>query len=299
MPRIATPLGTWAYEEAGITPSAAAPAVVLLHGLLMDRSMWSGQRDRLAALTRVIALDGPGHGESAPAPRFTLELQADALAATFDALHLAGAIVVGHSWGGMVGLRLALRHPARLAGLALIDTNARPETALRRVRYGAFLALLRAAGMPRWLARDELGPLLYGRRLVAREPELVDELVRRVNRLDRAGVIHAAAAVTLGRRDVTAGLGRITVPTLILCGTEDRATDPARTAELGHGIPGARVEWIEGAGHTTPLEHPGRVAELLARFVSELLARFVAERLDGAAAGPGVGPGVGPGPAHA
>jgi pimeloyl-ACP methyl ester carboxylesterase len=273
MPRVATPLGTWAYEEAGVAPAPGAPVVVLLHGLLMDRHMWSGQLERLAALTRVVAFDGPGHGESAPPPSFSLDAHADALAFALEALRASPALVVGHSWGGMVALRLALRHRARVTGLALVDTSARPEPVLRRLQYLGFIALYRVAGMPRWLARTRIGPLLFGRKLAAREPWLVDDLVHRLNAADRAGVARAARAVLLGRGDVTDLLGLVTVPTLVVCGTEDRSTPAAYTAELGAAIPRARVEWIEGAGHTTPIEEPGRVAGHLAQFVAAQLER--------------------------
>ncbi len=273
VPRVDTPLGAWAYGEAGAAARRGDPAVVLLHGLLMDRHMWSGQVERLAALARVLAVDGPGHGESATPPPFTLEGQADALAAALDALGVPRAIVVGHSWGGMVGLRLALRHPGRVAGLALVDTSARPEAPLRRLRYRAFIALYRVAGMPRWLARSQVAPLLFGPRLLAREPALVDDLVRRLDAADRAGAARAAEAVLVGRGDVADALGRIAAPTLVVCGTEDRATSPARATELGGAIPGARVEWVDRAGHTTPVEDPGRVADLLARFVAERIER--------------------------
>lgn len=273
MPRVATPLGTWGYEEAGVAPGPGVPVVVLLHGLLMDRHMWSGQLERLASLTRVVAIDGPGHGESAPPPPFTLDAHADALAFALDAIRAPRAIVIGHSWGGMVALRLALRHRARVAALALVDTSARPEPALRRLKYLGFIALYRVAGMPRWLARAEVGPLLFGPALLAREPWHADDLVHRLNAADRAGVARAARAVLLGRGDVADLLGQVAAPTLLVCGTEDRSTPPAYTAELGAAIPRARVEWIEGAGHTTPIEAPGRIAELLARFVAERLER--------------------------
>jgi pimeloyl-ACP methyl ester carboxylesterase len=127
--------------------------------------------------------------------------------------------------------------------------------------------------MPAWLARSQIGPLLFGKLLLAREPEQVGEVVRRMNRSDRAGLARVAQAVLLDRGDVTDTLPRIAAPTLVVCGTEDRSTPPARAAELGRAIPGARVEWVEGAGHTTPVEDRGRVADLLARFVAERIER--------------------------
>src|SRR5262245_38981651 len=148
MPYVRTRLGRLFFEEHGRSRHEGDPAIVLLHGLLFDGGMWRGQIEPLAALGRVVIVDGPGHGRSEPAPRFMLEEHADALFDAFGELGIGRAIVVGLSWGSMVGMRLALQHPASVAGLALLAARADPPPLSERLRYRAFLAMHRRIGFP-------------------------------------------------------------------------------------------------------------------------------------------------------
>jgi pimeloyl-ACP methyl ester carboxylesterase len=70
--------------------------------------------------------------------------------------------------------------------------------------------------------------------------------------------------------DATGQLVRIAVPTLIICGSEDRMTPPRLSYSLQRGIANSRLEIVEGAGHMTMLEEPLLVTDLIARFLDEL-----------------------------
>ena len=148
MPYVRTRLGRLFYEERGKAHRPGDPAIVLLHGLLFDGGMWRGQIEPMSALGRVIVIDGPGHGKSEPPPRFTLEEHADALLDAFRDLDVSRAVLVGLSWGGMVGMRVALQHPSRVAGLAILDSSAERPTLGERIRYRALVALQRRLGIP-------------------------------------------------------------------------------------------------------------------------------------------------------
>src|SRR6186713_184995 len=148
MPYVRTRLGRLFYDERGEARRAGDPAIVLLHGLLFDGGMWRGQIEALSSLGRVVVLDGPGHGKSEPAPRFMVEDHADALLDAFGELGIERAVVVGLSWGGMVAMRLALQHPSKVCGLALLDTSASAEPLANKVKYRALIALHRRVGIP-------------------------------------------------------------------------------------------------------------------------------------------------------
>ena len=70
--------------------------------------------------------------------------------------------------------------------------------------------------------------------------------------------------------DATEGLSRVTVPTLILCGAEDRMTPPKLSEYLQANIPGATLEIVPRAGHMLMLEQPEYVAGLLERFLDSI-----------------------------
>ena len=104
----------------GVAHDPALPAVLLLHGAGLDHSSWQWQSRYLAHHGyAVIAPDFPGHGRSPGTVRTSVEALADWAADLLAALGRDRAFVAGHSLGSLVALELALRHPARVAGLVL------------------------------------------------------------------------------------------------------------------------------------------------------------------------------------
>ncbi len=264
---VRTRLGRLFYEERGAQRRSGDPAIVLLHGLLFDGGMWRGQVEALAALGRVVILDGPGHGKSEPAPRFMLEEHADALLDAFGELGIRRAVIVGLSWGGMVAMRLALQHPGKVAGLALLDTSADAEPLAQRVKFRAFIAMHRRIGFPFSLFQRELAPLIFGPRARIESPELIAAAYRRMMSFDRAGLSRAAIAVVVHRKKILPDLPRIDTPTLVICGREDQSTPPEQSEAIARRIPRARLELIEGVGHMSALEDPAAVNAHLFPFV--------------------------------
>jgi|HubBroStandDraft_2_1064218.scaffolds.fasta_scaffold23528_2 3-oxoadipate enol-lactonase len=272
MPYVRTRLGRWFYEERG--PSArGGDAVLLWHSLLCDGGMWRNQLEPLSALGRVVSFDGPGHGKSEVPPRhFTLEDNADALLDAFEELGVQRVVVCGLSWGGMVGMRLALRHPHRVKALALLDTSAEETERAEKVKYRMFVSFGRRFGMPRLLTDSQIAPLFFSARTRAEQPEMVERMVRAASGFDREGVARASLAVVVHRTNVLPDLGAIRVPTIVVCGREDRATPPIHSQRIAEKVPGARLVWIDGAGHLSTLEKPTEVNGALVPFVKAAMA---------------------------
>jgi 3-oxoadipate enol-lactonase len=271
MAYVRTRLGRLFCEERGAPRRPGDPAIVLLHGLLFDGGMWRGQVEPLSALGRVVILDGPGHGKSEPAPRFMLEDHADALFDAFGELGIRRAVVVGLSWGGMVGLRLALQHPAKVAALAVMDASAESEPLAQRLKYRAFIAMHRRVGFPYAFFQKELAPLMFSTRTIAERPELLDTAYRRAMGFDRGGLSRAAIAVVVHRKNILADLGRIRTPTLVMCGSEDRSTPPERSEAMARAIPHAKLVTLDGLGHMSALEDPAAVNAHLVPFVGNCI----------------------------
>jgi 3-oxoadipate enol-lactonase len=267
MAYVRTRLGRLFYEERGAARRPGDPAILLLHGLLFDGGMWRNQIEPLAALGRVIVLDGPGHGKSEPAPRFVLEEHADALFDAFGELGVRRTVVVGLSWGGMVGMRLALQHPANVAGLALLDTSAEVDSLSERVKYRAFIALHRRVGFPLGLFHREIAPRLFAERTLVERPELALAAYQRTMGFDRGGLARAAIAVVVHRKNVLPELVRIRTPTLVMCGAEDKSTTPDKSEHIASAIPHAKLVMLEGTGHMSALESPEAVNAHLVPFV--------------------------------
>ncbi|MFX0574320.1 haloalkane dehalogenase [Nocardia nepalensis] len=111
------------YTDTG----AGSVPVVFLHGNPTSSYLWRNVIPHVAGQTRVLAPDLIGMGESGkPESAYRLEDHARYLDAWFDALGLDQVVIVGHDWGGALGMHWAARHPDRIRGIALIETFLRP-----------------------------------------------------------------------------------------------------------------------------------------------------------------------------
>ncbi|HZU98675.1 MAG TPA: alpha/beta fold hydrolase [Planctomycetota bacterium] len=247
----------------------SGPAIVLWPSLLSDGTLYRYQRDELARDHRVLTIDPPGHGRSEAAGHpFTLEDCARAQLEVLDAFGIDDAVLIGVSWGGMTAMRAALLAPRRVKALGLLDTSADPESPWAKPRFRVLLEIFK-----RWGPVGPLVPairdIMFARETIRSKPDLVDEVLSRLETFDRAGVCEAVEAVVFSRRSILDDLPRITVPALVAVGSEDKATPPFRSERIAKTLPNARLEKIPGAGHLSTLEAPFTVNRLL----RELLER--------------------------
>ncbi len=253
------------YHDSGRGPET----VVLGHGYLMTSALW----DRLVpalveAGYRVIAPDwrGQGRSEVTPDGYDPWDLAADALA-LLDALGVRRFHYVGHSMGGYVGWRLALRAPGRVASLVQIGTTAQAEGADALRQYGVLLWALRLLGYRAVL--DKVMPILYGPTFLA-DPDRqrgVGEQRRIVQTNSREGVFRAGRGI-FDRDDVSGGLAQIRTPTLVVTGEHDRPHPPAQARADAERLPDAEFVELADVGHTPPVEAPERVQALVLDWLS-------------------------------
>lgn len=250
------------FLRVGGGDGTAAQTVVLLHGFGGDLGNWLFNQEPLSSSSRqVIALDLPGHGESSKElVTGDLDELAGAVGAFLDALGIAQAHLVGHSLGGAVAIRLALTRPGLIASLALIA-----PAGLGAEIDGEYIDGFVAAE-----SRRDLKPLLE--RLFA-DPEivtrrLVDDVLRmkRIDGVTEALTAIGAATFPAGRQAhvLTADLAAAAVPVLVVWGTADQIVPPAHA---GAAPVRARVEVLEGAGHSPHTERASDVNRLLDAFL--------------------------------
>jgi 3-oxoadipate enol-lactonase len=247
------------YAEAG--GGGAAP-IVFLHGVGSDKSVWHPQLDHFGRERRAIAFDYPGYGGSDPAPKGTTrDDYADAIISAMHELGVDRAHVCGLSLGGVVAIAMHHADRKRCASLILADSFA--EHPDGRAIYERGVA---ASNDLRAMAEARVDVLLAQ----PADPAVRGEVVETMARIDPAAYVIGAEAVWLAdQRDRAADIG---VPTLVLCGTEDRVTPPALSRELAELIPGARYEAIQGAGHISNLEKPDEFNSALDAFLAKVEA---------------------------
>ncbi len=242
-----------AWREAG-----SGLPVVFLHGLGMTRTGWDAQLAALCDRYRCVAWDMPGYGASPALEDFSLEAAADAAAGLITRLG-GSSHVVGMSMGGMVALQLALRHPACVRSLSLVDTS--PAFGLDGTDSEEWKAARLAPLLAGAEVADFAEPVLRGVMAPDPDPSVVAAAAASMLRVPRAGLMQAIAA--LPDHDLRARLGEIAAPTLVVVGELDEETPPAYAEALAASISGARLEVILGAGHMTPFEAPAALSRLL------------------------------------
>lgn len=243
---------------ATIEREGAAPPIVLLHSLALDRKMWSSTVAALGNERTVITMDLRGHGESPTSHTFTIEDIADDVASTLAHLGFNRAVIVGLSMGGCVAQAVAIRHPHIVDALGLIDTTAwygpdAPE------RWAERASKARESGMHS-LSQFQLDRW-FGPEFLATNREQAQAMLEvfASNDLDS----YVASCHAMGAFDARPGLGFIDVPTVVIVGELDPATSPDHAAALHEHIAGSTLHVIPGAKHLTPVERPETVAELL------------------------------------
>ena len=242
------------YTAAG---GGEASPIVFLHGVGSDRSVWRPQLEHFGATRGAIAFDYPGYGDSDPAPQGTTrDDYAAAILSAMRELGLERAHVCGLSLGGVIAIAMHHAAPDRCASLILADTfAAHPEG---RAIYERSLA--GSSDLPA-MAEARVDVLLAQ----PADPQVRREVVETMSRIDPAAYRIGAEAVWLAdQRDRAAA---IQVPTLIICGDEDRPTPPDLSRELHAMIAGSRLAMIPNAGHLTNLEQPDAFNRLVGEFV--------------------------------
>jgi 3-oxoadipate enol-lactonase len=258
MPRIMTNNGrAIGFEESG--GGGGAVPIVFLHGVGSDKSVWRPQLAHFGRRRRAVAFEYPGYGDSDPAPEGTTrDDYASAIFSAMDELGIDRAHVCGLSLGGVIAIAMSHADPNRCASLILADTfAAHPDG---KAIYERSLA---ASGDLRAMAEARVDVLLAQ----PADPAVRSEVVETMARIEPAAYRIGAEAVWLAdQRDRARD---IRVPTLILCGIEDKVTPPQLSNELADLIPGSRVVLIDNAGHLGNLEQPDDFNRAIEQFVAD------------------------------
>ncbi|MGE3537650.1 MAG: alpha/beta fold hydrolase [Candidatus Tectimicrobiota bacterium] len=251
------------YTGSTFLPGSPLPrhrgrAVLFLHGAGSNGHVWQEILRRLATHHSPVAIDLPAHGRSGGL------LAADSIAAYCEVVdqfltvtQFAPCVLVGHSMGGAIAQSYALTHPNKLSGLVLSSTGARlrvlPEV----------LQLWKDASLGKPVQ-------IYSR--TAYSPTTAMEIVRQgwAEQRKTDPRVRYGDFVACDRFDMMHRLQEITVPTLVLSGTDDVITPPKYATYLQQHIPGAQLTMLPNAGHMGYAEQPEAMANALSTFLAQL-----------------------------
>lgn len=241
--------------------STDRPVIVFSHSLGLDSSTWQPQVEALVADFRIVLVDTRGHGNSTwSSEPFTLEgLAGDVLAAAAEAgadwFHFCGI-----SMGGQIALWAAINRPERLRSIVVANTAARigSEQSWREraaaIRSGGMTSISEAA-KGRFFSPD----------FEFRRPGSLQETIATLESCDPLSYI--ACCEMLAHNDLTAEIGSIDRPTLIIAGDLDPTTTPDQARWLHSQILGSELEVLEGAAHLSSLDRAEDFTAALRRFL--------------------------------
>jgi pimeloyl-ACP methyl ester carboxylesterase len=221
--------------------------LVLIPGLLCDHELFRHQIAFLGDVAQILVAD---------------TVQDDSLTAMADRLLAAAPerfALAGLSMGGYVAQEVLRRAPERVTRLALLDTNAeadRPEATETRRRQMALARSGRFDEVP-----DSLAPLLVQEDR-HRDAVFMDQVKTMMRRVGPEAFVRQQQAI-LARPDGRDDLARIAVPTLCLCGRDDRLSPPEVHAAMADRLPRGALVIVEDCGHLAAMERPDAVTAVL------------------------------------
>lgn len=214
--------------------------LVLLPGMMCDARLFAPQ---IAALSRERAI----HLAPITLHDTTAALAADILAQAPPRFALAGL-----SMGGIVAMEIMALAPARVTRLALLDTNPCAELPEVQARRAPQIAAAAAGDLSR-VMREEMKPNYLAES--AAKQAILDLCMDMALSLGPKVFIRQSIALR-DRPDRQETLRSVTVPTLVLCGVEDRLCPPARHHLMHALVPGSHLVTLPGAAHLPTLEQP-------------------------------------------
>lgn len=242
--------------------------VLLLNGGMMSIAAWQPIAEKLEPSFQVLRCDFRGQTLT-PGEEPSLDAHVQNLIDLLDSLQIERVHAAGTSFGGIVGLLLAARHPERVLSLAAMTTTERITDAMWQgtLRLRA-AALAGANGGDGGVVLDLLLPGTYTAEYLESQRTALGFHRRWVSSLPPAWFRGAAAILSsLEKLDLTAELPRIACPTLVLAGELDITFPLEHSRALAAAIPGARLVIVPGAAHGLVIEQAGQAADLLLDFL--------------------------------
>ncbi len=241
--------------------------LLLLHAFPLDASQWDHQVAALSERYRCLRPDYWGCGASPPPEgEASLDVFAAAVVRALDGLDVDRFHVVGASMGGYVAFALMRTAPERVLSLTLANTRATADSDEVRNSRLALAETVERADSVESIVEPNVQRLLgeHGRH----EVHVTDPLRGRIRRCTPAGVAHCARAMA-ARPDSTAMLAGITVPALVIAGSDDDVIPHADIEDMAARIPGAGSVTMR-TGHLGNLEDPPAFTEELRRFLERI-----------------------------
>ena len=230
-------------------------AVLFLHGWRSQKEVWDSVIRKLLVKNNqlpVYSVDLPGFGGSpTPSKVFSVQDYAEVVKGYIEKLNLKNVIIVGHSFGGRVGIKLASQYPLILFKLVLVDAAGFVQKGRRELLFNLIARLVRPFFKPKFM--QSLRKRIY--KLIGADdylsnPELRETFLNTIN------------------EDLTEDMKRISCPTLIISGENDKDTPVEYGKRMNFLIPNSKFIILKNAGHFSFIDQPEEFIKELVSFIS-------------------------------
>ena len=267
---VSTCVGTLAVRDAG-QAKIQGQTIVLWPSILADYRIYRHQVQAWKGRHRIIAIDGPGHGDSGRSPgAFSMNDCSQALGEVLDALTLSEpVVVVGTSWGGLVAGEFALLQPKRTLAVVMLNTpviKARdgPSLSDRFVVWGA-----------RWIHstaayRNGVAKAFFLPATIERGGVIQEEFHKHLCQADGAALSQAVRSVLIDREPLADRMNGIKAPTLFVAGRQDSMYPVDALKRASEALPNGHFEVLDTA-HISVVDDPvsvtARIDDFLQRHI--------------------------------
>lgn len=241
-----------------VQPERRMPVATLLlvHGAGGSHLSWRRQFDKLSDKFRVIALDLPGHGRSEGSGEVTIPGYCRHVLDLMESLDLRNVVLCGHSMGGAVAIEIALMGSSRVGALLLVGAGARLRV------LPAIFSIIREDFA---VAIEGVGNFMFGS---GASGDLVNEEKQLLAK--NSGDIMLKDFTACDSFDAKDRVGSIGLPTLIVCGKEDRLTPSKYSEFLREKIAGSEAVFFDKCGHMPMLEQSDKFNTCVSSFLLKL-----------------------------
>jgi pimeloyl-ACP methyl ester carboxylesterase len=233
---------------------AGRKTLVFIHGSGGDHTAWVNQYSQLKNDYNIVAMELPGHGASGGTGEQDMGKYAQWVRATLPVFCISMPVVVGHSLGAAIALMFAVQYGELISGIVVFGGGAKMPVnplILEGIKKdpAAILAMTAKIAVAK-KNRERMAKILAERKS---NPDVLYGDFLACDHLDIAEAIKG-----------------IKLPTLIICGLEDKMTPPANSEALRDSMPGAKLALIPEAGHLVMMEDPEAFNNVLKAFVDSL-----------------------------
>jgi len=255
---------TVCYDDFG----KGSTPIIFVHGFPFDKSLWQPQMKFLKKTNRVIAYDIRGLGKSTPGKEEeSMGLFAADLVKFMDALQINTAIICGMSMGGYILLNAVHHYPQRFKAIILSDTQCIADSHEMKVkRYKAILNI-KTDGLEDFT--EEFITTIFLKESLDTKKDIVEKIRNIILSTSSVAVIRMLT-VLAKRWQMCSSLHEISIPTLILCGTEDKITPLLQSEFMLKNIRNSILHSISNAGHLPNIEQPEAFNRYLINFIADL-----------------------------